>query len=228
MNYTYKIQLIEELPESIPLEKTGSITTEKEWYGSTFGESVGKILDTGEKESLFKKDRENNNTALLDILIASGKCKSIRREMYNREKEKFYKATFIYVMHRVIDHCSDKPTVTSEALDTPMNVEYEYTYEILLVADDEYKRYITKTIQTDGPHTYSLVDELESLERIFEEWLEDEKQGFRYCDEELELKFYNEVGEESYISFDSMRHLLMSINSIRIIDLKSKIDAHKE
>lgn len=223
MSYTYKIELLEELPESIPLEKTGSIDTEKEWFGSTFGECVGKILDTGEKESLFKKDRENKNTYLLDILIESGKYKSLHREMYNREKGKFYKATFIYVMHRVIDHCSNKPTITTEALDTPMNVEYEFIYEILLVADEEYKRYITKTIQTNGPHTYSLMDEIENIEQMFEEWLEDEEQGFRYRDEEIEVKFYNEVGEENYIPFESMRHLLMSINSVRIIDFKSKI-----
>lgn len=223
MSYTYKIELIEELPEDIPLEKTGSITTEKEWFGSTFGECVGKILDTGEKESFFRRDRENNNTVLLDILVESGKCKCIHREMYNRENKKSYKATFIYVMHRVVDHCSDKPTITAEALDTPMNVEYEFTYEILLVANDEYKRYITKTIKTKGPYTYSLMDVIENIEQMFEEWIEDGEQGFRYSDEEIEVKFYNEVGEENHIPFENMRHLLMSINSVRIIDFKSKL-----
>lgn len=223
MSYAYKIELIEELPENIPMDKTGTITTESEWYGSTYGGCFGKILDTGEKESFFKKDKENGNTDLFDTMLASGKCKPVHRKMFNSGTGNTYVATFYYIMYRIVGHCSGKPTVTTEALDTCMNVEYEYTYEILLVADDEYRRYITKTIKTDGPGTYSLLDDIEDLEQVFEEWAEEEEQGFRYCDGEIEVKFFNEVGEEQYISFESMRHLLMSINSIRIIDFKSKI-----
>ena len=68
MSYEYKIELVEELPKEIPIKKNRTLDTRNEWYGHSYGESVGRVYDDGKVESFFIKDQENKNTELFDVL----------------------------------------------------------------------------------------------------------------------------------------------------------------
>ena len=219
--YNYIVELIEEIPENIPVSKTGTIRTEKEWYGHSLGDAVGRIYDDGKIESFFKED---NNNEWFNTLRNRGLLKSKHRNLINKKTFVEYGCEEYYLMRRVVGHTSNLPTVTDCSLDDCCNVKFEYTFEILLVADDDYKRYITESIETEGPHTYCLADKLESLEEVFEEWAENEEQGFKKSEDGgVTVIFYDDFGQSLDAEFYDIRELLMCINSVRIVKMEITI-----
>jgi len=221
-DYEYEVELIETIPEEITLKAKGKLITKGEWYGHSFGDAVGRIYDDGRVESFFKHDDPGNEW--FDMLKKKGVLRTRHRNLIDRMTYKEYSCDEFYLMRRVNGHVSGLPTVMDDCLDTCMNVDYKYTYEILLVADDEYKRYVTKEIRTSGPHTFCLIDEIGNLEGQIEEWAEEKKNGFSYDeDNTLCCKMYNDFGEETDADFYSTRELLMCINSIRLVKLKQTI-----
>lgn len=221
---TYEVELIEELPEDIPLVKKGTITTKGEWYGHSFGDCAGRIYDDGEKVSFFSDDQNNGTTELFDTLRSKGITQVKHRHMINRDTGKDRFCEDHYVMRKVVGHGSAKETVKHDCLDTCCNVKYEYTYEILFVADDEYKRYVYDTVKTDGPHTYGLTSVLESLEETVRMWAEEGEKGFRFnSDGSVSVKFYDDFGNDTDADFYSMHELMMCVNSVRLIELKREI-----
>lgn len=225
--YTYEVELIEELPDYIPLKKRGTITTRGEWYGHSFGDCVGREYEDGEVESFFTADRNNGTTELFDLLRSQGKTRTKQRWVYNRETGKLQGVEEHYVMRKIIGHGSGKETIKNDCLDTCCNVEYEYTYEVFFVLNDEYKRYVYDTVRTNGPFTYGLNSVLESLEATVREWAEEGVKGFRLADEIVYMKSYDDFGNDIDAEFSSMTELLMCVNSVRIIDLQRKIVGKK-
>lgn len=221
--YRYTLELIEDIPEYMGIDKIGEVESKKEWFGHSHGDPVGRMYTDGRVESFFNPDIERGTTDWFDILRNSGKLRQRHRHLINHETWEKYECDEFYLMRRVVGHSSEMPTITDVGLDTCMNVRYEYTYEILMVADDEFRRYITDTIYTKGPGTYSLVDVISSLEGTFEEWADEGKNGFGRKDGELRVNFYNDFGEPISANFYSVDELMMCINSIRIIDLKKTI-----
>lgn len=223
--YTYEIELLEAVPEYMKIPHKGTVSSEKEWFGHSYGEAVGRIHPDGTMESLFKHDRKAGNCEWFEELLKKGILRSTHRHLIDMDTfvRKDYEE--FYLMHKITGHSSGMPTVTGERMNGFWNVQYEYTYEILLVADDEYKRYITNTVRTEGRHLYCLFDEIQSLEDIFEEWAENGEKGFRLSADRQSIKidFYDDFGQDIEAEFENVNEILECINSIRIIDLKSKI-----
>ena len=222
--HTYTVELIEELPEEIPLKRTGTITTRGEWYGHSYADVVGRIYADGTVKSFFTDDIESGTTRLFDILRYSGKVKKIHRCIWERDSLELKDCDDYYVLRKVKGHTSERPTETETRLDTICNVDYEYVYEILLVANDEYRRYLTESVKTRGLGPYSIFDSMHDWEETFEEWAEYEENGFREDDDGgIEVLFYDELGNSEWIYFDSAHELLLSMNSVRMIEIKEEI-----
>lgn len=83
MEKTYEVELIEDIPENIPLVKKGIITAKEEWYGHSFGDCVGRIYDDGEKVSFFSDDQNNGTTELFDTLRSKGMTQAKHRHVIN-------------------------------------------------------------------------------------------------------------------------------------------------
>lgn len=224
MEKTYEVELIDKLPEAIPLAKKGTITTRGEWYGHSFGDCVGRVYDDGEVVSFFTADQKSGSPVLFNTLRTQGLTRTKQRMMISRNdgRERFCEEH--YVMRRIVGHGSGKETVKDDCLDTCFNVKYEYVYEILFVADDEYKRYVYDTVKTDGPHTYGLSSVLESLEDTVLEWAEERKKGFRFGDYGTVIaKFYDDFGNDIDAEFCGIHELMMCVNSVRIVELKREV-----
>lgn len=223
-NFRYKVELIEDIPQYMGIEKMGEVESRKEWFGHSIGDPVGRIYADGRIESFFNHDIASGSTDWFDVLRNSGKLRKRHRILFNRGTWVKYKCDEYYLMRRVVGHPSEKPTITDASMDNCMNVRYDYTYEILLVADDELRRYVTDTIHTEGPGTYSLGDVMSCLENTFEEWAEEKEKGFeRNDDGELQVAFYDDYGEKVNLHFYSIDELMTCINSVRIIDLQKTI-----
>lgn len=219
--YTYKAKLIESIPEGI-LEDTIVLESEKEWYGHSCGTCVGCIFDDGEKRSFFVVDE--NGTENFDKLLETGVLKEQHKNTINMKTGKERGVMYYYVMREIVGHSSGLPTITEDCLNTCFNVKNHYTYEILLVVDEEYKRYVTVDVDTDGPYTFCLMDAIEELEYTFEEWAEDEKYGFSKDDcGTLHCQFFDDFGQSIDAEFNSTRELAMLVNSIRIVKLQKEI-----
>ena len=66
--------------------------------------------------------------------------------------------------------------------------------------------------------------ELESLEDIFEEMIEEKREGFRKDKEgTIYVKFYDDFGEEIEAEYYRLKDLLLCVNSVRIIELEEII-----
>lgn len=200
--YRYTVELIEDIPEYMGIDKIREVESQKEWFGHSFGDPVGRIYTDGRVESFFNSDIERGTTDWLDILRNSGKLRQRHRNLINRETWKEYECDEFYLMYRIVGHSSEMPTITDVGLDTCMNVRYEYTYEILMVVDDELRRYITDTIYTEGPGTYSLVDVISSFEGTFEEWADEGKEYIcNHIKGEIQLFDDPMCGEHLYLGY---------------------------
>ena len=222
--YRYEIELMVDTPEYMQIPKRGAVSAEKEWFGHSYGEAVGRIYSDGTVESFFKHDMAANSKEWFEELRSKGILRSTYRHLVDVDTLQSRGCEEFYLMHRIVGHSSEKPTVADQRIDSFWNVRYEYTYELLLVVDEEYKRYITNTIKTEGKHLYCLIDEIQSLEDIFEEWAEKGEQGFRFDREAdvIAVEFYNDFGQETEVEFVNTDEILECISSIRIIDLKSE------
>ena len=217
--YTYRAKIIENLPEGILINGTIVLKSEEEWYGHSYGTCVGIIFDDGEKKSFIAADGEG--TGNFDKLLEAGILKERHKYIVNTETGKERGIVYYYVMRKIVGHSSGLPTITEDCLDTCCNVQYHYTYEILLVGDEGDKRYVTVDVDTDGPHTFCLTDAIEDLEYTFEGWAEDKKYGFSKDDYgTLHCQFFDDFGHPIDAEFNSTRELMMCVNSIRIVKLQ--------
>lgn len=220
MGKIIEMESYENIPEYTHLGNNTLIEIKdgSEWYGHAYAICVGMIKDDGTVESYFKIDKENGNTEIFDKL--NNDIKLIRKHYNFRDYDSgnFVGGTRYFVPYKVIDHCSSKPTITDTYVDRCSNVHYNVEYEILLVADDDFKRFITVGFETEGSFSSIFFDQVESIEDMFEEWFEENSHGFFVDDDgKKTVTFYDETGYDCDIDISSMRELLSMITSIRVI-----------
>ena len=222
--YKYKVEMVENLPEEIKMQTILEIETQKEWFGHSYGEAVGRIYSDGEKESFFTHDAEGENTEWFDTLWEGGKLRSRRRRLINRESFETRECQEYYLMYQIPGHSSMKNTVMDGCLNNCANVSFHYVLEYLFILDDGLKRYLARDISTDGPWTYGMMDDIGSLEENIREWAEEGKYGFRNAEDRgINVGFYDDFGSQCDVEFASVDEFLLSLNSVRIISLESEI-----
>lgn len=139
MSHKYKTQLRGTLPRGIILKTEKEIESKTEWYGRSYGMEVGRIYADGKKESFIKHDGEGSEW--FDMLLNAGILLCQTRNLLNFSTGDSYTCRSYYLMYDNKDHPSMLSTVMDDCLDTCINVQYRYTYEILFV-EDECERYI--------------------------------------------------------------------------------------
>lgn len=226
MGKVIEMESYENIPEYTGLGNTTSIEIREgcEWYGHAYARCIGAIYDDGTVKSYFKIDKENDNTEIFDRL--RNDINLIEKHVYliDRNTGEDKTATRYFIPYKVKNHCSEKSTVTDTYVDGCTNVHYSVEYEILLVADDEYKRYITEEYETRGHFSSCFFDQVENIEEMFEEWFEEESHGFKIDnDGNKSVTFYDDTGENCDIDVLSVGELLSMITSIRVIKCDRRI-----
>lgn len=214
----------EKVPEYTGLEPNIASVSIKDgeiWEGHRYATWVGRIYQSGEVKSAFKKDREGNNTEIFDKL--RNDMSLLEKSVSIRRDNKMEHATDYFIPYAVKGHCSMKPTVIDNAVDRASNVHYSVEYEIVLVASDGFVRYITVPYETEGHWSSSFFDHVESIEDMFDEWFRDGSHDFRDGEDGREVAFYDETGEKLFIGVESVNELLNMIASIRVIKCDRKI-----
>lgn len=216
----------EDIPSYTGLENTTSIEIKEgyEWDGHGYGICVGIIKEDGTVESCFKSDINNGNTDIFDKLRKDIHLIEKDFSYIDRSSDELFYMKKYYVPYKVKDHCSNKPTVTDSYVDNCCNVHYSVEYEILLVADEGYKRYITNEYKTKGYGSSCFFDQVKDIEEIFEEWFEEGSHGFKIDDNNNKsVTFYDDTGEKCDIDVVSVAELLSMIASIRVIKCDREI-----
>ena len=215
-----------DIPEYTGIDNTTSIEIREgcEWNGHAYATCVGMIYDDGTVESYFKKDKENGNTKIFDKLRNDIRLIEKHVNLRNYETMELSSGVRYFIPYKVKDHSSDKPTVTDSYVDGCSNVHYSVEYEIVLVAGDDYKRYITVEYETEGHYSSCFFDQVENVEEMFEEWFEEESHGFKVVEDDYKtVTFYDETGENCDIEISSVSELMSMIASIRVIKCDHKI-----
>ena len=210
----------ENIPDYTGLSNETSIEIKEgcEWSGHAYATCVGITYDDGTVESYFKRDKENNNTEIFDKLRNDIRLIEKRVNLGNYDTMESSSGIRYFIPYKVKEHCSDKPTVTDEYVDGCSNVHYSVEYEIVLVAGDGYKRYITVDYETEGTWSSCFFDQVENIEDMFEEWFEEESHGFRIVEDDYKtVTFYDETGENCEVDISSISELMSMIASIRVI-----------
>lgn len=216
----------ENIPEYTGLGNTTAIEIRDgcEWYGHAYATCVGMIKDDKTVESYFKIDTQNGNTEIFDKLRNDIKLIEKHCNFMDRESMDLRSGTRYFIPYKVKDHCSTKPTVIDSYVDRCSNVHYDVEYEILLVAEDGFKRFITVEYESEGSFSSIFFDQVESIEDMFEEWFEENSHGFRIAEDGYRtVAFYDDSGEKCDIDISSVRELLSMITSIRVIKCDRKI-----
>lgn len=223
---TIAIESLQNVPEYTGFSNHETITIREgqEWDGHTYGFCVGMIKEDGTVKSCFKEDRRNGNTQLFDRLKVEMELYEKHCHLRNRDTLELYDATLYFILYRRENHCSTKPTVEDSYVDCCMNVQYILEYEILLIADEGLKRYLTVSFTGMGSYSQSFYDQLTSLEDLFEEWFEGSSHGFQIDEGGLKtVTFYDDIGESCDVELYSIRELLSMITSIRVIKCEKKM-----
>lgn len=226
MGKVIEMESYENIPEYTGLSNTTSIEIKdnREWYGHAYAICVGVIKDDGTVESYFKTDKENENTEIFDKLRSDIQLIEKHFNFMDHDSGDLRSGTRYFIPYKVKGHCSSKPTITDVYVDSCSNVHYDVEYEILLVAGDDFKRFITVEFETEGSFSSSFFDQVESIESMFEELFDENSKGFFVDDDgNKTVTFYDETGYNYDIDISCMRELLSMITSIRVIKCESTI-----
>lgn len=216
----------EDIPEYTGLSNETSIEIKEgcEWNGHAYATCLGMICDDGTVESYFKIDKENNNTEIFDRLRNNIHMIEKRVHLVNRETMRERSGYRYFVPYKVKNHSSDKPTVTDAYVDGCSNVRYSVEYEIVLAADDEFKRYITVEYESEGTWSSCFFDQVKNIDVMFEEWFEEGTHGFKNVEDDYKtVDFYDETGECCDVEISSVDELMSMITSIRVIKCEHTI-----
>lgn len=215
-----KIKSVQELPDWC-LENEKTLTGEGFYDADKYGFCIGRI-EENKRISAFKKDKENNNTELLDRTIKELKTITKHKSIISEENSLTY-ADFIYLQYAVVDHSAYKPTVTDEYVDNCSNVVYEVTYEVGFAAGDELTRYVTFSYQTSGTNSSSPFNDLRNLEDNLEEFFDKNTNGFWIDDGDKYVWFYDNIGNNVDVYIRNVDELLDMVCSFRVIEIKKTI-----
>lgn len=193
--------------------------------GHGYGYEVGRVYNDGEIKSAFTEDHENGNTTIFNRLRNEVKLIEKDYHFVNWETNEERTGIRYFLPYRVKGHCSTMPTVTDKHVDNCYNVEYDVTYEVLFVAEDGYKRYITVDYSTEGTFATCFYDHMRDVEDILEDMFENETNGFHVENDYRTVTFYDDAGDvcDIEISMGSVQELLSMIASIRVIKCEQRI-----
>ena len=169
----------------------------------------------------YDEDKENNNTYIFDKLRDDVPLCQKSRTYADGKDLKF--ATDYYIPYYVKNHSSQLPTVVDSYVDHCSNVVYKVAYEVLFVAEDDFRKYLTIEYTTEGHWSSCFFDQVESLRDDLREMFEDGANGFRENDGYITAEFYDGTGYGTDLEIESMNELLSMIASIRIIKLETEI-----
>lgn len=225
MGKRIEIESFENIPEYTGIKTNSSITIKDGymWDGDRYGSWIGRIYEGGKICSAFNQDDENNNTEIFDKL-RNGDIRLVEKRItVYQDNGELVNAVDYYIPYRVKGHSSTRPTTIDSHVDHCSNVHYSIEYEILLVADEEYTRYITESFNTEGRYASNFFDQVSCIEDLFERWFEEESHDFKNGEDGKEVAFYDETGEKLYVEISCMRELLSMISSIRVIKCECEI-----
>lgn len=220
MGKVIEMESYENIPEYTGLSNTTTIEIKdnREWHGHEYAICVGAIKDDGTVESYFKTDDENGNTEIFDKLRSDIQLIEKHFNFMDHDSGDLRSSTRYFIPYKVKDHCSNRPTITDVYVDNCCNVHYSVEYEILLVAGDDFKRYITVHYETEGSFSSCFFDQIERVEDMFDEWFEEESHGFMIDEDgNKTVTFYDDTGENCDINISSIDELMSMIMSIRVI-----------
>lgn len=213
-----KCKATEKLPEYTGLKQEEKFNVSEQWDGHSCAICVGTIYDDGTKESMFMSDEENGTSELFDKLCSEIKLITEHKLVLKKETYELKGATRYYIPYQRIGHCSSKPTVTNSYVAGCIDTKYFVTYEILLVAGEGLKKYITIDFESSGMHAMHFYDHIHEMDDMFEEWFENGHNGFKigYYGEKI-VRFYDDLGAIHDLEINSIRELCSMINSLRVI-----------
>lgn len=207
---------IPDIPEDI-IERTITLRS-SDWDGHAYGVHVGRITEDGTILSNFRSDREGNRTERFDRLRNGYPLVEKHVRYVDDDADKLRSAVDYYVPYEIDGHCSKQPTVTDTFVEAVSNVQYDVTWEILLVSGENYRRYVTQSYTTKGSYASCFFDQVREIEEMIGGWIEEGENDFRKDPYgSLEVAFYNDVGEKTFIEFCNVEEILQTIASIRVI-----------
>jgi len=209
------------IPDYTGLENEVVINTDGNWNGDRWGQCVGRTMKDGTVKSSFKIDIENENNEIFEKLRSDvNLIEKTRSIIINSNLEI---VTDYFIPFKIKNHSSAIPTVNSVYVDRCSNVKYDVTYEIMLVAGEDFTRYLTFNYKTEGSYSSVFFDQVENLEITFEELFDKGERDFKEKDGDKTVAFYDNVGEKLDIDISSVSELLNMVTSIRVIKLDTEI-----
>lgn len=193
-----------------------------ECWCDRFTYHIGRIESGGNVKSYLKRDDENGNIDILTKIRENIELIEIPRTVCSRDDHDLKSVVDLFLLYKIDEHSSNISTVIDEFVDNISNVTYDVEYEVLFVAGDGWTRYLTVPQKT---RNMGLVDFVEDLEELLEEYIEDGTNGFREIEDYdgCQVQFYDEAGYSDYLEFSGVSELLSMVNSVRMIKCESKI-----
>ena len=212
---------------SEPDKNEGIIETPANWEGHSYCVPIGRVYNaTGIVESFVIEDNNNGNTDIFERLKSD---KNLNLHIVNRSinvvkngSKESHNVNEYFIPYSIEGHVSTLPTVDYTSI-SAYNIGikgYDFKYEVLLVAGDDFKKYITFDVKSDGYLPTCLYEELRELEDNFERFFEEQTHGFRTNYGMKEVIFYNTLGKDTPLEIDSTLDLVRMVHSIRMVGLK--------
>lgn len=197
----------------------------------TFYQIIGrKNLSTGEYESFFTADKENNTLDKFNACLNNLNLVEEQRCIVDYETLTDKNVIDYFVPYDIKESTKNIPTYTEDYVGTDfvMNGSYKATYEILLTAGENITRRFTIT---HNAVNVPMVDILSDVEEMIEEAFNQESDSdnpfssmFIFPDEDkfddndyCEINMFNEYGQISSIEINSVSQVMSMIVSIRQI-----------
>jgi len=220
MNQEITIKSTVELPEYYGMKPEYLINREN-WNGHSFALFVGIVHENGEIVSHLQNDKRNENTFYFEIMLKDVELyhKKVRIE----KGDQLVTADYYFVPYEVKDHPSLLPTIDSKFVEGASNVEYTGTYEVLMVMDESYKRYLYIDFKTKGMGSISLYDMIRNLDDSFETFFDEKSHGFSHDEDGYYVDFYDKTGDKVICEQMSYEAFLSMIASVRLVKLDCKI-----
>lgn len=225
-----------ELPDYVPLSKTQELYAKAELYPPRYGVKIGDYTKEGGRRSLFTADKNCTGPTILDRLIETGIPEEYSYQAHRtfvedgKEVEKLVLVTSYYLMYEHENALFRRPTAT-ESIINALNVNVSATVEIHFATEDmwHWDRYITMQLKTACP-TVSMMDIVSELPEDILELVRRGKRGFSYAIPEeggprapISVVFFNDVGHDCALEFNSLNDLMRTIVSIRLIDVNNHV-----
>lgn len=188
-------------------------------YGSMIGR---KDLKTGKLESLWKKDRENNNTEELEkILKNSTSVFEKHRSLRNFDTMESREVIDYFIPYDIQESTKNRPTVVENYVIGCSNGSWDCEYELLFTCGDSTTRRLILKHRTVNMGMIDLLYDLEDgVEEAFDDDTDTDFEGVFKYDKDCNVHsiiMFDELGEPCDIEIESASDLLNMIVSVRCI-----------